>query len=265
MSLNYQATGIIVKKQPFGEDDILVTFLAIDRGLIKAIAPQARYHKSSLRGKTELLMVNQFSLVKGKNLDRILEMDTIQSYPKLSRNIKKLTISQFLAEVVLNIAMKEQSQAELYTLFNEHLRRIEHLSTSDNIFPYLCQAVFHFLAVTGIAPSIYNCIYTQQSVNPNFDIPHWHIGFSYQGGGIYTPVTHNPQETKLNALELFLLQSLSSKTLDSIKHNIPSHYDTDDIQKAWQTVETTLKTYLEFYLGHALKSARIMTDILLSR
>ncbi|BAQ66802.1 DNA repair protein RecO [Geminocystis sp. NIES-3709] len=265
MSNTYKIIGIIVKKQPFGENDLLITFLSSDNGLVKVIAPKARNHKSTLRGKTELLIVNHFSILKGKNLDRIIEIDTIKSYPKLTQSIEKLMVTQYLAELILNLGMIEQSQSELYTLFNEHLHRIEKLSINESLFPYLSQAVFHFLAVTGIAPNAYYCVKTQQPINPNFDQKDWKVGFSFEGGGIinhHSNISSTSIDLNLNALELALLQSLSDKTIFAIPENIPSFYSHSHIEKAWIRVEKILKDYLEFYLGHALKSAQIMTEIL---
>ena len=49
MSRTYQATGINLKGMPLGEADRLVTILSPEYGLIRAVAPGARKHKSKLR------------------------------------------------------------------------------------------------------------------------------------------------------------------------------------------------------------------------
>lgn len=262
----YKVEGIILKKQPLGENDLLITILSPDRGLVKAVAPQARNHKSNLRGKTELLIVNHFSIANGKNVDRILEVDTIESYGKLSRSIGKLTVSQYLAELVLNLAITEQPQAELYSILREHLQRIEQLSINESLFPYVSQAVFHCLAIAGVAPNAYYCVNSQHLINPNFEERRWKVGFSFEGGGlIKNNLLSVSIDTNLNAIELALLQSLSAKTVFAIPDGIPSFYPHGDIEKAWIQVEKILRDYLEFYLGHALKSAQIMTDILIPK
>lgn len=268
----YQVEGIILKKQPLGENDLLITILSPDRGLIKAVAPQARNHKSNLRGKTELLIVNHFSIVNRKNLDRaapfldrIIEVDTIESYGKLSRSIGKLTVTQYLAELVLNLAITEQPQSELYSIFREHLQRIEQLSIHESLFPYVSQAVFHCLATAGIAPNAYYCVNSQHPIHPNFEQQGWKVAFSFEGGGVIkNNLSSVSIDVNLNAIELTLLQSLSGKTVFAIPENIPPFYPHGDIEKAWIKIETILKDYLEFYLGHALKSAQIMTDVLMT-
>jgi DNA repair protein RecO (recombination protein O) len=75
----YQATGIILKGMPLGEADRLVTILTSEFGLIRGVAPGARKPKSSLRGRCELFVVNQFSLAKGRSLDKITQAETLIS------------------------------------------------------------------------------------------------------------------------------------------------------------------------------------------
>jgi len=215
MSRTYKTIGIILKNNSFQENDLLVTFLSPELGLHRAIAPGARKYKSSLRGRTQLFVVNNFLLVKGRNLDRIIQLETQESYPKLSQNIAKLTVSQYLAELVINLALTEQPQVEFYTLLIEYLDRIENATRDTNFFPYLVQAMFHFLILGGIAPEVNYCIETGSELIPNFDIPNWRVGFSFAGGGLINLnqqklITENKIDEKFTAIELTILQSLSS-------------------------------------------------------
>ena len=111
-SKTYQATGIILKGMPMGEADRLVTLLTPEFGLIRAVAPGSRKHKSSLRGRCEMFVVNQFFLAKGRSLDKITQAQTIESYPALSRDLGKLAAGQYLAELVLCCALSEQPQID---------------------------------------------------------------------------------------------------------------------------------------------------------
>jgi DNA repair protein RecO (recombination protein O) len=266
MTGSYDLTGIVLQKKPFGENDLLVTILSPDLGLVRGVAPGARKHKSRLRGRTELLVVNHFFLIQGRSIDRITQIETIESYPKLSQSIGKLAVSQYLAELVLNLALREQPQSELYTLLREHLRRIENLSTEENLFPYLAQAIFHLLAVTGIAPNVHSCIYCQKAIEPQFQQQNWQIGFSFQGGGIIKNnfSSTNKIDRQINALELAILQSLGNSDVSPLNDITSFQFHQLLIEKSWIRVERMLKDYLEFYLGKVLKSAEIITDVLIA-
>lgn len=265
MKGNFQTTGIIVRKKPLGESDLLITFLSPELGLKKAIASSAREYKSIFRGRSELLMVNNFVLIKGRKLDRILQMETQKSYQKLSTSIGKLTMSQYLAELILHLAI-EEPQPELYTLFLEHLRRMENLNHDDLLFAHLAQAVYHFLAVSGIAPKVHHCVYSQKPIIPNFQQPHWRVGFSFAGGGVTEYVKSSatshlyPINDHLNAIELAFFQTLSQPHLPDMLSLTKDHFL---MQKSWIRIERILKSYVEFHLNCKMRSAEVITDLLI--
>lgn len=261
MSQTYQTTGIILKQNPFKENDLLVTIFSPEYGLIRAIAPGARKYKSSLRGRIQPLVVNEFLIIKGKSLDRLIQADTKESYPKLSQHLGKLTISQYLAEIVLNLAPEEQPQKELYNNFNYHLKNLEKIEHNFDLCPYLCQGVFDILTIAGIAPEVNYCLFTDHPLIPNFNQSHWQVGFSFSHGGLIQLSTLNNNQrkdinTKINALELSLIQCLHQGGLNN---NLPTEkYPQEIINRAWMNIERNLKNYLEFYLGHSLKSATMI-------
>jgi DNA repair protein RecO (recombination protein O) len=184
MSGTYKALGINLKSAPLGESDRLLTILTEEFGLIRVVAPGARKHKSSLGGRSGLFVVNHLLIAKGKSLDKITQAESLESYPGLSRDLSKLTVSQYLAEMVLCQALSDQPQSELFCLLREHLTRIEQLPTAWTL-PCLTQAIFHLLALAGIAPEVQTCCITRQPVIPNLQDPGWKIGFSTVAGGIF--------------------------------------------------------------------------------
>jgi DNA repair protein RecO (recombination protein O) len=183
----YKTIGINLKTIPFGENDRLLTILTPQHGLIRVISPRSRQYNSNLRGKSELFVINELLISKGKSMDRITQAQTIESFPKLSKNLGKLTASQYLAELVLSLAIDDFPQEEFYTLLTEHLHRIEEISheaidQSAILFAHLAQGVFHFLAIAGIAPQVHQCYLSRKILIPSLEDPHWKAGFSFEGG-----------------------------------------------------------------------------------
>ncbi|MGJ3251052.1 MAG: DNA repair protein RecO [Elainellaceae cyanobacterium] len=182
MSGTYKVTGINLKSIPLGESDRLLTVLTPEQGLIRAVAPGARKHKSSLRGRSSLFAVNELFIAKGRNLDKIVQVEGLESFPNLSQDLGTLTASQYLAEVALCQALSQQPQAELFALVCEHLRRLAKQPQSLTL-ACLVHAVFHLLVVAGLAPQVQVCCVTQQPVVPDFSNRDWRIGFSAAAGG----------------------------------------------------------------------------------
>jgi DNA repair protein RecO (recombination protein O) len=276
MSKTYKATGINLKSMPMAEIDRLVTILTKEYGLIRAIAPGARKHHSRFGGRSELFVANELLIAKGRSLDKITQAETIESYPGLARDLSKLAAAQYLAEMVLYLALTDQPQEELYSVFNEHLRRLEKVPRGDRsvteIVACLCHGIFHLLAVTGIAPQLHSCSLTKEPLIPALDRPNYQFGFSFTAGGLVeltslSAKTSNsgvvPADSsnslkidwKLTAIEVALLQQLPAKDLSQMA--IASKLDGDS-NSAWLGVERSLREYTQYHLNRPIRSAMLV-------
>ena len=188
MSRTYKATGINLKSMPMGESDRLLTILTREFGLVRAIAMGSRKHNSRLGGRSELFVVNELLIAKGRSLDKITQAETLESYPRLGQDLKKLIAGQYLAELCLHQALSEQPQEELFCLLNEHLARLER-SPGSQVLAHLTHAIFQLLVLAGVAPQVHLCCATRQLLSPDLTDRDWHVGFSIPAGGTVTLVT----------------------------------------------------------------------------
>ncbi|MCM0594076.1 MAG: DNA repair protein RecO [Gloeotrichia echinulata IR180] len=280
MTRTYQATGINLKAQALGESDRIVTILTREFGLIRAVAPGARKHNSSLGGRSGVFVVNELLIAKGRSLDKITQAQTLKTYPGLAKDLGKLAASQYLAEIALYQALSEQPQEELYELLNEHLRRLEELPNTEaaSIFAHLAHGVFHLLALGGLTPQVQVCCLSQRPLIPNFQDSQPKVGFSITTGGTicleawealrkggenpispnspstgYQTVLHRQDipviTTRLSAIELAILQQLSQPEIMPI--NIAKNHD-------WLSVEQILRQYTQYHLGRPIRSATLI-------
>ncbi len=283
MSRTYKATGINLKSMVLGESDRLVTILTPELGLIRAVAPGARKHNSSLSGRSGMFVVNELLIAKGRSLDKITQAQTLKTYPGLSQDLGKLAASQYLAEMVLTQALSDQPQEELYELLNEHLSRLQQLpNTSVSVLlAHLTHAVFHLLALAGVTPQVQFCCLTKHRLTPNFNDPNWRVGFSVPAGGTVSLVaweslrkqggqggisslspqassnqtTVHQQEAppvlskRLNATELALLQHLCQPEITQ-----PSA----GCDRSWLAVEKLMRSYTQYHFGHQIRSAALI-------
>jgi len=169
-----------------GEADKMVTVLTKERGLIRAIAPGARKHKSRLSGRSGQFVVNEALFVKGKSIDKFVQAETQRSFPGLSKDLAKLTASQYLAEIALAQALSDQPQEELYCLLIEHLTRLEQANKAD-VLPCLAQATYHLLALAGVAPEVFRCCLSRSLLTPQLGDADWQVAFSVSSGGAVAP------------------------------------------------------------------------------
>ncbi|MFB2882024.1 DNA repair protein RecO [Floridanema aerugineum] len=299
MSRTYKATGINLKSMPLGETDRLLTILTREFGLIQAVAPGARKHHSKLGGRSELFVVNELLIASGRSLDKITQAETVKTYPKLGDNLLKLSASQYLAELVLCHALSEQPQEELFCLLTEHLRRIEQIpkmtvNRSLIVLAYLAHAVFHTLALAGIAPQVRLCCLTGQPLTPDWQTSEWRVGFSNAAGGIvnllalarvraegrenlkfkiqnskfkdsqvptaFIQEKEIPKiDAQLSASDLSLFQQLANPQLPPVAENVADGFFG---QLNWLCIEKVLRQYSQYHFGRLIRSAVLMDTYL---
>ena len=194
MSRTYKATGINLKGQPIGEADRLLTILTPEFGLIRAVAKGSRKQPSKFGGRGELFVVNQLLIARGRSLDKIAQAETVTSYPGLGRNLAKLAVSQYLAELTLFQALSDQPQVALFDALNAHLKQLETLPTAETedgahaaIAAMLVQAMLDLLTLAGIVPQLDRCCLTQVAIEPALEQSTWMAGFSAASGGAIAP------------------------------------------------------------------------------
>ena len=278
MSRTYKATGINLKAAPMGETDRLVTILTKEYGLLRAIAPGARKHKSRLGGRSGLFVVNELMLSKGKSLDKMIQAQTQQSFPGLSQDLARLTAGQYLAELILCEA-SEQPQVELFELLVAHLERLENASP-EAVLACLAQGTFHILALAGVAPELHHCCLSRAPIKPQLG-GQWQIGFSIQAGGVITleqlerlennagPADYEagrykriygPLTTTISAPELALLQQLGQAELVFTQaSSLPSIQGVGAAPHSlWRRIERLLRNYAQFHFDRPIRSAALI-------
>lgn len=297
MSRTYKATGINLKAAPLGEADRILTILTKEFGLIRAVAMGSRKQNSKMGGRSGLFVVNDLLLAKGKSLDKITQAETLESYPGLGRNLKKLTAGQYLAELVLNQALSEQPQEELFYLFNEHLERIERSQDAD-VIAHLTHALFQLLAIAGIAPQVHQCCLTGARLEPDLKNSNWQAGFSAIAGGTVTLEAleklqmetasaarvqsptgeYHVPASAIAAPSITVVKSAPRSSANPVKLNVPlnsvevallqqlaqaelprPHESVNQTaQQVWLILERTLRQYAQYHFDRPIRSAALI-------
>ena len=292
----YRVTGINLRSKPSGEADRMMTILTKEAGLIRVIAPSARKQKSSLSGRSSLFVVNELLIARGKSMDKITQADSIESFPKLALDIRKLTASQYLAELALQQAQSDQSQEGLFYLLLEHLHRLQ-AAAPDEILARLTHAIYQLLAIAGVAPQMYRCCLSGEILEPEVGNPVWRAAFSVEAGGAVTlaalaawrseqqgeiaeddreiqagnvsRVAERPvrlysakpasRPTQLGAIQMTLMQQLSGKELPYLDpETLPNGMNPD---MAWRSIERLLRACAHYHFDRPIRSAILVDQL----
>lgn len=277
MSRTYKATGINLKAAVMGETDRLLTILTKEHGLLRAIAPGARKHKSRLGGRSELFVINELMLSRGRSLDKMIQAQTQRSFPGLSQSLGRLTAAQYLSELALCEA-SEQPQPELFELLSTHLEQLE-TATPSAILPWLTHGTCQLLALAGIAPELHHCCLSRHPIQPQLG-DSWQVGFSIPLGGVVTlerlaqlennasPAdyetgrqrrSYGPLTTIIGGAELALLQQLSHS--EPLVTQVGVSFSEDQLagpHELWRRLERLLRTYAQFHFDRPIRSAALL-------
>ena len=147
--------GLVIREQTIGESDRLVTLLTADFGLVKAFVRRAKQIKSRLNSATTLFAYSDFSLYRSKDAFVVDDASPIEVFFGLRKDIERLTLAQYFAQLAYEMSAEEQPQEELLRLTLNSL----HLLCKGEKSLAQIKAVFEFrsLCLGGYMPSILAC------------------------------------------------------------------------------------------------------------
>src|SRR2546426_734813 len=90
LSRTEKVTGISVKNHSLGEYDRVITFFTREHGLVRAVTKGVKKGNSRWSGRLDTLFCNQLTLAKGRNLDVVVQADTLYAFPRLRRDLDRL-------------------------------------------------------------------------------------------------------------------------------------------------------------------------------
>ncbi len=133
MNRSYKTFGIVLKQKNFGEADRLLTLFTKHYGKISLLAKGVRKLTSRKRGHLELFSHAKIVCAKGKNLDLILEAETINNFSLLRGNLNRVRIAYLLTELINELTAENQEHEDIYQLLLNTLIQLNSAVASKNI------------------------------------------------------------------------------------------------------------------------------------
>ncbi len=151
----YNTEGLILKEQPIGEKDKLVTILTRDHGVIRCFARGARNPKHGLFAPMQALSYSRITVYHGKNSDRIEEAESIRLYRSVTGDLTLLSLAQYFCEIVIRIIPENTPSSEQLDLLLNCL----YLLSEQKKTPSLIKAVYEIrtMVLSGHMPNLLYC------------------------------------------------------------------------------------------------------------
>jgi DNA repair protein RecO (recombination protein O) len=244
---NYKTKAIIIKKTKLGEADRILTLYTPHLGKIQAVAKGVRRPRSKLSGHLELLTYSLVSLARGKNLDTVTGVQSINSFLTLKTDLELISYALYVIELVNKFTEYNIENNPLFYLLIDTLQQLEMSTNNELVLRYF---ELHLLNYIGYRPQLQHCVSCQSP--RKYEV----FSFSPKAGGILCPdcsssqsVTYNISYDSLNLLRL--LQETDYNIFNPIKVPLKSN----------SHIEMIMRNYIRYYLERELKTVIWLDNI----
>jgi DNA repair protein RecO (recombination protein O) len=148
--------GIVLKNFPFGEADLIVTYITRDFGILKVFAKSPRKIKSRFGSSLEPLTYSKISFFgkENANLPRLIQSDIIRSFQPLREDFKCFNLVSDIIRIILDLLPDREYNIKIFKLFLEMLLRLESDCKRELYYLYF---KIKLLEITGYLPMLYAC------------------------------------------------------------------------------------------------------------
>jgi len=132
MNKAFSDTGIVIKVKNFGEADRLIDLVTQNHGLVNLVAKGARRITSKKAPHLDLLNLVKFQVARGGDLQILTQVELVEPYLNLKKNLKMARTSFYLAEILSSLLAPEQPDPELFLSLKNYLHRLNQLGDKNN-------------------------------------------------------------------------------------------------------------------------------------
>jgi DNA repair protein RecO (recombination protein O) len=237
-----QTPAIVLSVRPYGEADLMVSFLTPKWGRLTGVAKHARKSRRRFAHALEPLSRVDFTLSGpgDRELEFIQKGELVRIFPGLRRDLPRLGAAAVLAELAGTLAAPAQAAPEIFITLEEALALLEAGGFPDSLLPAF---ILHLLALGGYGPRWEPCLDCGQEPAPP-------LYFSAARGGMVCGPCSRTAREPLFPLDpgtwksLKLAQSLPRAKLANLRFTL----------RARDQGLGLLKLFLRHHLGRDLKS-----------
>jgi DNA repair protein RecO (recombination protein O) len=250
MVRGYSVEAVVINKRNFGEADRIITFLSKYKGKFDAIAKGVRKVASRRGPNLDLLSHVKVSFATGKNLDVVIEVQTLDSFRRVKENLSKIGYGFHVTEIVNEFLAEEQGKKETFDLLLHALRGINAEADLEVIKKILRAFEMKFLNAVGYRPRLRQCAKCGGKIaeTGNFISPE--VGGVVDNRCASASLLIKPISPEAIKLLRFMLEEKWEKTS---KLMVSPGLNSE--------LERQLRFYIEYLLEKELKSAKFIDQI----
>lgn len=234
--------GLVLRVTAYNDTDALLTLLTSDQGKITVKARGLKRKNSPLVAPCQLLAYGIFTLFEYRGMYTINEASTLEMFQPLRRDLSKLSLGTYFAQVAEVISQEDIPNPELLTLVLNSLYALSNLEVSEN----QVKAAFELrcACMAGYMPELHGCHRCGAAVPDRFDISQGRLECSacrdLNSTGIRMPVTAGMLDAMRHIcicdLRKILSFRLGDETLENLAY-LSESYLTSQLERSFSTLD----------------------------
>ncbi|WMJ82438.1 DNA repair protein RecO [Clostridium sp. MB40-C1] len=171
----FKSRGVVLKTQDYKENDKLLWIFCEKIGKVCAIARGAKKGKSKFLSSTQQFCFGEYVLYRGKNLFTVNEIEIIDSFQDILKDIDSITFASYFCELILIGLQDEESNRDLFKDFVKALYLLKSKAVDLEILARSFE--LKILKATGYAFNFDRCSLCGNKLSTSN-----YISFQYNGG-----------------------------------------------------------------------------------
>lgn len=243
----YRTEGVVLKGADVGEADKVLTIYTLHHGKVRAIGKGVRRPGSRLGGHLDLLTRSQLMLARGRNLDYVTQVETIDAFRGLRDDLLRASHAYTVAELVDRMTEDGHEDRPTFDALVEALGRV-----AIDPDPELAVRTFEITLLDrlGYRPQLRTCVRCQA------ELRRADCFYSPAAGGVLCPDCGltDPAARPLSANAFAMLRVLQSGGF-----GLASTVRKDEALR--RELEATLCAQIQYLLERDLKSSAFLTRV----
>lgn len=153
--MKQNARGIVLKSNPYGESNRVITVLTAELGVIRAFVHGAASYKSKNNTSTSLLSYSNFTLTSKGDSYTVDEASAIEIFYDLRSDIERSSLAQYFCEIFAFFAPAEAEAEEYLRLILNSLALL--VRGDKNIKLIKAVTELYLMKLSGYMPYISEC------------------------------------------------------------------------------------------------------------
>lgn len=165
--------GIVLRVTDYNDRDALLTILSRNHGKLTVKARGLRQKNSPIIAPCQLLAYGEFTLFEYRGQYTINEAHSLELFSNLRRDLTKLSLGTYFAQVAELISQEDLPTPELQSLLLNSLYGLSKMNLNET----LVKAVFELrvACLAGYTPDLFGCHVCGNQIPDRFDLSSGHM------------------------------------------------------------------------------------------